>query len=93
MQLLLEDYLSDRHRVRSEDASQSNICNLSSAIHSQQDVGRLQVQVHHVVGVQEMQPLCNIQSYVGTPACSPTLDAAYFVHRPQPYADKEASWD
>ena len=76
--------------MRSEDAGQSNICDLSSPIHSQQDVGRLEIQEHDAVGVQEVQPLGNIQSYVGPPAAPLSSNTAQSVRCAKPYADMKA---
>ena len=51
----------------SEHACQTNISNLGCAINCQQDVGRLEIQVHHIVAVQEVQTLGDVQSYASTP--------------------------
>ena len=45
------------------DLGQAHIRNLGCVVTRQQDVGRLQIKVHNLPGVQEVQPPCNVQSY------------------------------
>ncbi len=45
------------------DLGQAHICNLGCVVSGQQDVGRLEIKVHDLVGVQEVQASRHIQSY------------------------------
>ena len=59
--------LSNRQGACREHPTQTNICNFGCSVLCQQDVGGLQIQVHHVVTVQKMQSLGNVQSYASAP--------------------------
>ena len=74
MQTITEAYLWSRpckgaHIVQGgqelavHDLGQAHICNLGRVVSGQQDIGRLEIEVHDLPGVQEVQASSHVQSY------------------------------
>jgi len=57
------DIVQGGQELAVHDLGQAHICDLSCVVSGQQDVGRLEIKVHNLPGVQKVQTSRHIQSY------------------------------
>ncbi len=57
------DIIQGGQELAVHDLGQAHVCNLGRVVSGQQDVGRLEIKVHDLPGVQEVQASRYIQSY------------------------------
>ncbi len=64
-------HYTGRTELAVHDLGQAHICNLGRVVSGQQDVGRLEIKVHNLPGVQEVQASRHIQSYASAQPWEP----------------------